>query len=137
MSPRMKRRSARKKSVSPNLLRFFLALWIIASLGYWIAGMVDLWDLRVHSDQRVNVPFQFDRDTRLIDKADFESEARAAGLQPGDRIEAPNGAPYSGMAQWATILSDSHPGHTLDVDVTRPDGSHASLPLTLVRRPWL
>ena len=80
MSPRMKRR---KKPVSPNLLRLFLALWIIASLGYWIAGMVDLWDLRVHWDQRVNIPFRFDSDSRLIHKSGLQPEARAAGLAAG------------------------------------------------------
>jgi sigma-B regulation protein RsbU (phosphoserine phosphatase) len=127
----------RKKPVSPNLLRLFLALWILASLGYWIAGVVDLWDTRVHWDQRVDIPFRFDSDSRLIHKSGLRPEARAAGLAAGDRIEALNGAAYSGTAQWATVLSESHPGDILDVDVTRPDGSHATLTLTLARTPYL
>src|SRR5580658_2000239 len=133
MSPRMKRR---KKPVSPNLLRLFLALWILASLGYWCAGMVDLWDTRVHWDQRVDIPFRFGSDSRLVNKSGLRPEARAAGLAAGDRIEALNGAAYSGTAQWATVLSESHPGDILDVDVTRPGGSHATLTLTLARAPY-
>ncbi|MFY9748475.1 MAG: SpoIIE family protein phosphatase [Acidobacteriaceae bacterium] len=127
----------RKKPVSPNLLRLFLALWIIASLGYWIAGMVDLWDVRVHWDQRVNVPFRFDRDSRRVHKAGLQPEATAAGLVPGDRIEGLNGAAYSGLAQWSAVLSESHPGDILDVDVTHPNGSHATLTLTFAHQPYV
>ena len=132
MSPRMKRRN-RKKSASPNLLRFLLALWIVASLSYWVAGIVDLWDTRVHWDQRVDIPFRFDADSREIQSSDLAPSARSAGLAPGDRIESLNGAPYTGLAQWATILSDSHPGDILDVEVTKPNGSTASFTLTLAR----
>jgi len=135
MSPRMKNRN-RKKPASPNLLRLFLALWIIASLGYWIAGIADMWETHVHWDQRVNTPFGFDSDTRIIRNRGLAPEASATGLAAGDRIEQLNGAPYTGLAQWSTILSDSHPGDILDVDVTRPDGSHATRTITLVRQPY-
>ncbi len=134
MSPRMKRR---KKPASPNLLRFFLALWIVASLGYWIAGIVDLWDTRVHWDQRVDIPFRYDSDSRRIDSNGLKPEARAAGLAPGDRIVALNGEPYSGLAQWATVLSESHPGDILQVDVTFPNGSSATATITLARPDYL
>ena len=133
----MKRRSARKKPVSPNLLRFFLALWIVASLGYWAAGMVDMWATHVHWDQRVNVPFRFDSDSRLVQQQGLSPEARAAGLAPGDRVQALNGAAYTGLAQWSSVLSESHPGDILDVDVTRSGGSTASLTITLARGPWI
>ena len=126
----------RKKPVSPNLLRLFLALWIVASLGYWIAGIADMWQTHVHWDQRVNVPFHYDSDSRVIDNNSFSPEARSAGIQPGDRIEQLNGAPYSGLAQWSTILSESHPGDILDVDVTRPNNSHATLTVTLARQAY-
>ena len=130
MSPRMKRR---KKGPSPNLLRFLLALWIAASVGYWIAGMVDMWDICFHWDQRVNTPFRFDPDSRLVDSKGLAPEARAAGIAAGDRIDQLNGAPYSGLAQWQTVVAESHPSDILQVDVTRPNGSTASLTLTLVR----
>jgi phosphoserine phosphatase RsbU/P len=133
MSPRMKRR---RKGPSPNLLRFVLALWILASLGYWISGMVDLWETRVHWDQRVNTPFRFDADSRLVSKEGLATEARSTGLAAGDRIDELNGAPYSGLAQWDTVLAESHPGDILQVNVTRPDASQASLTLTLAQSPW-
>ncbi|MGC2300354.1 MAG: hypothetical protein WA476_16210, partial [Acidobacteriaceae bacterium] len=129
----MKRRT---KPLSPNLLRLFLVLWIIASLGYWIAGIVDLWDTRVHWDQRVNVPFRFDSDSRQVYKNGLQPEARAAGLAKDDRVEALNGAAYSGIAQWATVLAESHSGDILDVDVTHANGSHATLTITLARQPY-
>ncbi|MFZ0273878.1 MAG: SpoIIE family protein phosphatase [Acidobacteriaceae bacterium] len=132
----MKRRNRKKQPTSPNLLRLFLALWILASLGYWIAGIVDLWETRVHWDQRVNIPFHFDSDSRRIDNTDLQPEARSAGLAAGDRIEQLNGAAYSGTSQWATILSESHPGDILEVDVTRPNGSQATSTITLVRSPY-
>ena len=136
MSPRMKRRT-RKKSASPSLLRLFLALWIVASLGYWIAGLVDMWGTHVHWDQRVNIPLRYDSDSRLIENQGLSPEARAAGLAAGDHIEQLNGAPYSGLAQWSTILSDSHPGDILDVDVTRPNGSRATATITLARPAYI
>jgi sigma-B regulation protein RsbU (phosphoserine phosphatase) len=126
----MKRRH-RKKPLSPNLLRFLLALWIVASFSYWVAGIVDLWDTRVHWDQRVDVPFRFDSDSRKIQSRDLAPSSRAAGIASGDRLESLNGAPYFGLAQWQTILAESHPGDVLDVEVTRPDGSPASFTLTL------
>ncbi len=128
----MKRRN-RKKSPSPNLLRFLLALWIVASLSYWVAGIVDLWTTRVHWDQLVDAPFRFDADSRRIQNRDLAPSARAAGIAPGDRLESLNGAPYFGLAQWQTILAESHPGDVLDLEVTRPNGTPASFTLTLLR----
>ncbi|MGC2636397.1 MAG: SpoIIE family protein phosphatase [Acidobacteriaceae bacterium] len=128
MTPRMK---PRKKKVSPNLLRFLIGLWMLASLGYWIAGVMDNWELRVHWDQRVAHPFAFDADTRRI--YDVTPVARTAGLAVGDTVEQLNGAPYSGLAQWAAILSDSHPGDILDVQYAGPDGKDAPATMTLER----
>jgi sigma-B regulation protein RsbU (phosphoserine phosphatase) len=133
MAPRMK---PRKKQFSPNLLRFLIGLWMLASLSYWVAGVLDNWQLRVHWDQRVESPFGFDGDSRKIHSEGMQPEGRAAGLVAGERVEALNGAEYSGVAQWAAVLSESHPGDILDVDVTRPDGSRATSTLTLVRPPY-
>ncbi|MGB7168235.1 MAG: SpoIIE family protein phosphatase [Acidobacteriaceae bacterium] len=131
----MKRR--KQKTASLGLLRFFLGLWILASLSYWSAGVVDLWQNLVHWDQRVDVPFRFGSDSRKIDQAGLKPEAKAAGLAAGDRIQQLNGADYTGTAQWATILSESHPGDILDVGYTRPNGSTATATLTLVRNELL
>jgi sigma-B regulation protein RsbU (phosphoserine phosphatase) len=132
----MKHRT-RKKPASPNLLRLFLALWIVASLGYWIGDISDLWNTRIHWDQRVNTPFQFDPDSRQIKAEGLSPEARTAGIAEGDRIDQLNGTPYSGLAQWSTIRSESHPGDILDVDLTRPNGSRATCSITLVRPAWI
>jgi phosphoserine phosphatase RsbU/P len=109
---------------------------MLASLGYWIAGTLDNWQLRVHWDERVDSPFTFDADTHTIHKNGLRPEAIAAGVAAGDRIEQLNGAPYSGIAQWATVLSESHPGDILDVQFSRPDGSTGSGTLTLQRIPY-
>ena len=135
MSPRMKRR--KKKTATPGLLRFLLGLWILASLGYWAAGVADLWQNEVHWDQRVDTPFRFDMDSRGIHQEGLKPEAKAAGLAAGDRIGQLNGADYTGYAQWLTILSESHPGDILDVGYTRPNGSAGTATLTLARNEAL
>ncbi|MGA8529826.1 MAG: SpoIIE family protein phosphatase, partial [Acidobacteriaceae bacterium] len=127
----------RKKDLSPGVLRFFLGLWILASLSYWMAGAVDLWQDEVHWDQRVESPFQFNPDSRIIDRDTLKTEAVTAGLAAGDRINQLNGADYTGKAQWATILSDSHPGDILDVGYTRPNGTTGTATLTLARNELL
>jgi phosphoserine phosphatase RsbU/P len=126
----------RRKTASPNRLRILIALWMLASLGYWIAGMLDNWQLRVHWDERVEIPFTFDADTHTIHKSGLKQEATAAGIAAGDRIVQLNGAPYSGVAQWATILAESHPGDILDVQYEKPDGSTATATLSMTRRAY-
>lgn len=135
MSPRMKRR--KKKVASPNLLRFLLAVWIVAGLGYWVAGVGNLWRMHVHWQQVVRPPFRFGSDLRKIYDGGLQLEAKAAGLVAGDKIEQLNGTDYTGLAQWDTILEESHPGDILDVGYTRPDGSvgTATLTLTHAERP--
>lgn len=125
----------RRKPIPPGLLRFFLALWVLASLGYWAAQIADLWQMQVHWDQRVQVPFGYDSDSRLIHRNGLEPEAAAAGIAAGDRLEQLNGTPFTGKAQWLTILAESHPGDILDVGFSRPDGSQGTATLTLVRIP--
>ncbi|MGC2617851.1 MAG: SpoIIE family protein phosphatase [Acidobacteriaceae bacterium] len=128
MTPRMK---PRKKNVSPNTMRALIGLWMLATLGYWISGVYDVAQMRMHWDQRVNTPFWFNLDTREIEGV--LPEAKAAGLAVGDRIDSLNGAAYSGQAQWLTVIAESHPGDILDVEATRPNGTTATANLTLVR----
>lgn len=123
----------RRKTASPNRLRVLIGLWMLASLGYWIAGSLDNWQLRVHWDERVESPFTFDADTHTIQKSSLKPEAISAGIAAGDEVVQLNGAPYSGIAQWATVLAESHPGDILDVQYSRPDGTTASATLTLQR----
>jgi sigma-B regulation protein RsbU (phosphoserine phosphatase) len=128
MAPRMK---PRKKTVSPNMMRAVIGLWMLATLGYWVSGVYDMAQMRMHWDQRVNTPFWFNVDTREIEGA--QPEAKAAGLAVGDHVESLNGAAYSGQAQWLTVMAESHPGDILDVEATRPNGTTATANLTLAR----
>ena len=130
----MKKRRRPRKERSPNPLRILLLLYALASLGYCLAGAMDLWQIRVHWDRRVEAPFRFNVDTHLVET--IQPEAKAAGLDKGDRIEGLNGGPYTGLSQWSEILSDGQPGDTLDVEFTRPDGSHKVGTVTLDHGPY-
>jgi phosphoserine phosphatase RsbU/P len=130
----MKKRKRPRKTTSPNLLRTLLVLYAIASLGYWLAGALDMWQIRVHWDQRVEAPFRFDPDTHIVDSV--QPEAKAAGLNKGDRIDGLNGGGYTGLSQWSEILSDGHPGDTLDVQFTRPHGSQKAGTITMDHGPY-
>ena len=130
----MKKRRRPRKTTSPNALRALLVLYALASLGYWLTGVLDLWQIRVHWDQRVEAPFRFDLDTHIVESV--ESEAKAAGLNKGDRIDGLNGGGYTGLAQWSEILSDGHPGDTLDVEFARPDGSQKTGTITMEHAPY-
>jgi sigma-B regulation protein RsbU (phosphoserine phosphatase) len=128
-----KRRPSRKK-LSPNPLRALLVLYAIASLGYCLAAALDMWQIRVHWDQRVEAPFRFDPDTRIVESV--QPEAKAAGMSKGDRIDGLNGGGYTGLAQWSEILSDGHPGDTLDVEFAQPDGSQKTGTITMDHAPY-
>ncbi len=133
MAPRM---NPRKKNASPGLRRTLLVLWMVASLGYWMASIIGLWQYSVHWDQRVQPPLQLDYDSARIEPDDLQPGATAAGLSAGDHIDELNGAPYSGRAQWETVLAESHPGDILEIQFTRPNGSSGIANLTLARAPW-
>jgi phosphoserine phosphatase RsbU/P len=130
----MKKRRRPRKERSPNLLRGLLVLYVLASLGYWLAGAMDLWQIQVHWDRRVEAPFRFNDDSHIVEAV--EAEAKTAGLDKGDRLESLNGGPYTGLAQWSEILSDGQPGDTLDVEFTRPDGSRKVGTITLDHAPY-
>src|SRR5271169_5080911 len=116
-----KRRRPRNKKSSPNLLRALLVLYALATLGYWLAGALDRWQVLVHWDQRVAQPFHFDLDNRLLESV--RAEASAAGLHKGDRIEGFNGGEYTGLAQYTEILVDGRPGDVLDVEYSSAGGA--------------
>lgn len=124
----------KRKKLSPNMLRLLLGLYALASLSYWVAGMLDTWQTRVHWDQQVEAPFRFDEDRRVI--TSVKPEAKTAGLAVGDRIEAVNGAPFTGLGQWASILSEDRPGDTLDLEFTHFNGSRVARTITLTHAPY-
>jgi sigma-B regulation protein RsbU (phosphoserine phosphatase) len=116
------------KKPSPNLLRFLLGLYVLASLGYWITGTYDDWVTRFHPEEHVRAPFDYDRDTRVVLKV--ESEAGAAKVTAGATLESLNGAPYS-AATWDEIINTAHAGDMMDVGIARKDGGVANVTITL------
>jgi len=130
----MKRKRRRRNKRSPNTLRALLVVYAIASLSYWLAGAIDMWQIRVHWDRIVEAPFRFNPDTHVVESV--QPEATAAGLQKGDTIEGLNGGGYTGLAQWTEIISDGRPGDTLDVQYTRPDGARKATTITLAHAPY-
>ncbi len=128
----MKKRKHAPRTTSPNLLRGLLGLFILASVSYWIAGAIDAWEIDLHWDQYIQSPFSYGSDNIVV--TDVEPEAKAAGIEKSVRITGLNGAPYSGISQWAEILVTAHPGDTLDVEFDRPNGAHGMATLTLTQR---
>jgi sigma-B regulation protein RsbU (phosphoserine phosphatase) len=127
-----KKRHASPRKASPNLPRVLLGLFILASLSYWVAGVIDTWDLDLHWDRHIQHPLSYNMDSLAV--KEVQPEAKAAGIAVGDKITGFNGAPYSGVGQWAEVLVTAHPGDTLDVEFDRPDGSHGVATFTLVQR---
>jgi sigma-B regulation protein RsbU (phosphoserine phosphatase) len=120
----------KKTGPSPNLLRALLGLFIVASLSYWIAGSIDIWDLDLHWSRHINAPLTYNDETGVVTAV--EPEAKAAGIAPRDKITGLNGAPFTGDAQWIEIVVTGRPGDTLDVEFLRPDGSRGVSTVTLL-----
>ena len=118
----------KKNGASPNLLRFLLGLYVLASLGYWVAGTHSNWVSHFHPERHVEEPFGYDRDTRVILK--LEPEATAAKVTVGVTLESLNGVPYT-AATWDEIINTAHAGDMMDVGFRREDGSETTVTITL------
>jgi sigma-B regulation protein RsbU (phosphoserine phosphatase) len=116
------------KKISPNLLRFLLGLYVLASLGNWLAGAIDGWAYLWHPEEHVSRPFYYDPDTRVI--GNLQAEAKAAGVEQGGTLESLNGVPYSAKT-WDEIINTSRPGDMMDVGFRKTDGSLGSASITL------
>jgi sigma-B regulation protein RsbU (phosphoserine phosphatase) len=121
-------RRMKTNRISPNLLRFLLGLYVLASVGYWLPGMIDhaTWVLNLES--HTAAPFDYDLDTRVIDKV--YPEAKAAGVTEGATLESLNGVPYSAKV-WDEIINTAHPDDMMDVGFRRKDGSSGAATITL------
>lgn len=115
--------------ISPNLLRFLLGLYILASLSYWLPMTIDQWGLLFHPEQHVENPFDYDTDTRVI--GELKPEARAVKVQQGATLDSLNGVPYSAKV-WDEIVNTAHPGDMMDVGFKRKDGSMGAATITFV-----
>ncbi|QNI31085.1 SpoIIE family protein phosphatase [Alloacidobacterium dinghuense] len=115
--------------VSPNLLRFFLGLYVLASVGYWLSTTLDHWTAVFHPERHVQAPFVYDNDTCVI--GSLQPEARAAKVPEGAHLDSLNGVPYSARV-WDEILNTAHPDDMMDVGFTRKDGSTGTATITFV-----
>ena len=118
------------KKVSPNLLRFLLGLYVLASVGYWLSMTLDHWSAVFHSDRHVQAPFTYDNDTCVI--SSLQPEA-AAKVPQGATLESLNGVPYSARV-WDEIVNTAHPDDMMDVGFHRSDGSGGTATITFVPR---
>jgi len=116
-----------------TLLRILLGLVALYGIAFWVADTRDRFALNLHPDRLARDPFRMDADTRVLKSV--EPEAERAGLAKGDVVESLNGAPYTGVMQWANIGNPSAPGDVMTVGFRRPDGSTGSADITLVSHP--
>ena len=118
------------KKISPNLLRFLLGLYVLASVGYWLSMTLDHWSAVFHPDRHVQAPFTYDNDTCVI--SSLQPEA-AAKVPQGATLESLNGVPYSARV-WDEIVNTAHPDDMMDVGFHRSDGSGGTATITFVPR---
>jgi sigma-B regulation protein RsbU (phosphoserine phosphatase) len=119
------------RNPNPNILRVLLGIFLVASLSYWVAAALDLWQVDRHSDRLVSAPLSYNDDTGVVNTV--QPEAKKAGVVPGVKITGLNGAPYTGDAQVAEIYYLAQPGDTVDVEFARPDGTTGSATIALQR----
>jgi S1-C subfamily serine protease len=61
--------------------------------------------------------------------------AARAGIAPGDVIVSINGQPVNSPVDVADVLATLEPGHTVTVGISKPDGSKATVKVTLGQYP--
>ncbi|HYK34849.1 SpoIIE family protein phosphatase [Alloacidobacterium sp.] len=121
----------KNKKASPNLLRFLLGLYVLASLGYCLSMVLDNWTAVLHPDRHVQAPFAYDNDTRIINS--LQPEAKAAHIPEGATLESLNGVPYSARI-WDEIINTAHADDMMDMGFRHSDGSQGTATITFVAR---
>ncbi|MHB1935966.1 MAG: SpoIIE family protein phosphatase [Acidobacteriaceae bacterium] len=122
-----------KKPKSSRTLYVLLALYIAASMTYYVANMAGFVDNYFDLHHRTETPFHFNIDSLKIDQ--LRPEAAQAGLAVGDILVSIDRKPYSGEAEWLTLIRNRmHPGDELRVIVRQPNGAVKSTHLTLMGR---
>src|SRR6185437_8828638 len=118
---RMKRAQAKTiNAMSVWILYLLLFLWILISMGYYIAGAVALREEFFHASEYARDPFGLGDNGPIINS--LRPEAKDAGLAEGDVIQSLNGKPYTGDFQRNTELRQRKPSDYLEVQVETPSG---------------
>ncbi len=115
-----------------RILYVLLFLWILISMGYYIAGAVALREEFFHASKYVREPFGVSDDGPIINS--LHLEAKDAGLVERDLIQSLNGKPYTGDFQRNTELRQSKPGDFLEVQVKTPSGETKTARIRFVAR---
>lgn len=108
-----------RKSSRP--LYILLALYIAISLGFYIAGEAAAIQQWFYPTHYARVPLDVNEQTGAIDY--LQPEAVRVGLKIGDRLQALNGAPFSGEYQLRIDVRYVHPGDALAATVQRSNGA--------------
>jgi phosphoserine phosphatase RsbU/P len=116
-------------SKSSHILYVLLAVYIVASMTFFGAGVAKFVDGYFNPNHHAHAPFQFDTSSLAV--TSVRPEAKAAGLAPGDVITSLDGTAYSGQAQWLRIVRNAVPGDDLTVGVRKPNGRSSSVVILL------
>lgn len=114
-----------------------LALFAFISMGYYVAGVVALYQEWFHPTRYARVPFDINDDTQTLNSV--ETEAQKAGISRGDILRALNGQPFTGDYQLLREIRRRHPGDMLTATVQMPNGAVKTVPIRLAPRegpPW-
>ncbi len=118
---------------STRFAYILLALYIAASLSYFLANFSGFIDNYFDLHHRPETPFTFDADTLQIQTV--QPEAKQAGLGVGDVLVQVMDKPYAGQAPWLNLIRTRlHPGDTLSVRVRKQDGTGQTLHFRLAAR---
>ena len=118
-----------------RVLYLLLALFMAASMSYYVLeSIAKVQDLQ-HRDAFARVPFRVDEDKLTLTAV--EPEAAAAGLHPGERLLEVHGEPFRAARQLFEMRdgTGSHtmrPGDVLDVTVRDADGTVRHLQIRTV-----
>ena len=124
------------KRTKTQILYALLGLFIVASMTYYVMGVIEVYERVVHIDMHPRYPFNTDEDNDTV--TTLKPEATTAGLLKGDRVVTFNGQPFHGNDDWIAVLAGGkdalHVGDTLTLTVRRTDGTLHDLKLRLVQR---
>ncbi len=110
-----------------------LALYVVASMTFYLANVSGFIDNYFDLHHRVITPLTFDVDSFRI--TSLRPETAKAGIVKDDVLLGFNGKPYAGQAQWLdSIRNQLHPGDKLQLKVRKPNGAILNTEFTLVGR---